>query len=119
MSGSLCCSQSAPFPLADCRNTTLTKTEAIQLQSPPKKDNCDMLYSGGNARLVVCAMVLSAIERYTVHVHPICESFFVSYRLLVIIAVCLESCRKSQRTAFYFTFVRLVIIHVSKQAFSR
>lgn len=37
MSGSLCCSQSAPFALADCRNTTLTKTEAIQLQSPPKR----------------------------------------------------------------------------------
>ncbi len=102
MSGSLCCSQPAPFSSCRLLNVALPVTKPTSSSPPTKKGTCDGLE-------VIAGREMQDLEyaqwfyQCNLKVHGFCASLVYFYFIQAVgySVVHFESCLKRQRTAFF------------------
>lgn len=123
MSGSLCCSQPAPFSSCGLLNPVLPVTRPPQLQSTApfqkkKGGNHDWL-EAMEGREMQDSEYAQWFYQCNLKVHGFCASLVYFYFILAVgyHSALFETCKKRQRAAF--SFVRRIMIHNFKQGFFR
>lgn len=119
MSGSLCCSQPAPFSSCRLLNPVLPVTHPPQIQStaPSKKGVSHYWLEVKVGREMQDSEYAQWFYQCNLKVHGFCASLVYFYFILAVgyYSAQFGTCKKRQRAAF--SFVRRIMIHNFKQAF--